>query len=74
MSVEDSLRAAIEDGQPGNASVTVTRSVDPTRLNGNNVNIDLEILDGTETALRQELAVQGLNSKYGMLRTAITGR
>jgi flagellar basal-body rod protein FlgB len=54
--------------------VSVSRSLAPTRLNGNNVNIDMELLAGSETALQQQLVVQGLNAKYQMLRTAITGR
>ena len=44
------------------------------RLNGNNVNIDFEVLAAAENALRQQLAVQGLNTKYQMLRTAIGRR
>jgi hypothetical protein len=29
---------------------------------------------GVETSLRQQLVISGLNAKYQMLRTAITGR
>jgi flagellar basal-body rod protein FlgB len=71
---EDSLRAAITAGRPEQASITVERSLAPTRLNGNNVNLDMEVLAGSENVLRQRLAIQGLNSKYQLLRTAITGR
>ena len=74
VSFEDSLRAAVEAGRPSDASVSVSRSLAPTRLNGNNVNIDMELLAGSETALHQQLVVQGLNAKYDMLRTAISGR
>jgi flagellar basal-body rod protein FlgB len=74
VSFEDSLRAAIESGRPERTSVTVERSLAATRLNGNNVNLDIEILAGHENLLRQRLAIQGLNSKYQLLRTAITGR
>jgi hypothetical protein len=34
----------------------------------------MELLAGSETALQQQLVVQGLNAKYQVLRTAITGR
>lgn len=71
---ESSLRAAIETGQPERFAVTEQRSLAATRLNGNNVNIDREILLGSETVLRQRLVIQGLNSKYSILRTAISGR
>lgn len=71
---ESSLRAAIETGRPDRFAVTEQRSMAPTRLNGNNVNIDHEILAGSENVLQQRLVIQGLNSKYAILRTAILGR
>ncbi len=73
---EDSLRAAIADGdlgRIGSVQPTTTESLAPTRLNGNNVNIDFEILAERENVLRQKLVVQALNSKYSMMRTAIGG-
>jgi len=71
---ESTLRAAIASGDPRDFAVTEQRSLAATRLNGNNVNIDTEILLGQETILRQRLVVQGMNSKYSILRTAISGR
>ena len=50
---------------------TVTRSLAPTRLNGNNVAIDEEIVGLTETALRHQLVVEAMNGKFRLLRTAI---
>lgn len=74
VSFEDSLRSAIEDGSPYSASISESRSLAPTRLNGNNVNLDNEITANAENLLRQQLAIQGLNAKYQLLRTSITGR
>lgn len=74
VSFEESLRSALEAGQPFASSITETRSIAPTRLNGNNVNLDVEILASAEANLRQQLAIQGLNAKYQLLRTSITGR
>lgn len=74
VSFEDSLRQAARSGDPFGASISVDRSMAPTRQNGNNVNIDFEILEGSETALRQQMITQGLSAKYNMLRTAISGR
>ena len=74
ISFEDSLRAATAAGRPAEAAITASRSLAPTRLNGNNVNIDFELLAGAENALTQQLVIQGLNSKYQMLRTAIGRR
>ncbi len=74
VSFEDSLRAAIAGGDPTDMVVSTGRSLAATRTNGNNVNIDMEILANAETVLREKLAVQALNSKYSLLRTAISGR
>jgi flagellar basal-body rod protein FlgB len=71
---ESSLRAALLGGRPEATSITTDRSLAPTRLNGNNVNIDIELATSSETQLRQKLAIEALNGKYQLLRTAITGR
>lgn len=72
---EDSLRAALtEGGDVSNATTTVTSSQAPTRLNGNNVNLDMEMVLQSESLLRTQLVVAALNSKYSMLRTAISGQ
>jgi flagellar basal-body rod protein FlgB len=74
VSFEDSLRAALEDGDPTSTNVSVAESLAATRMNGNNVNIDFELLAEKENGLRQRLVVQALNGKYSLLRTAITGQ
>jgi flagellar basal body rod protein FlgB len=43
-------------------------------MNGNNVNIDFELLAAQENNLSQTLVVQALNAKYALLRTAILGQ
>lgn len=74
VSFEDSLRAAAQQGRPDSAAISLGNSRAATRLNGNNVNIDNETMLGIETGLRQQLVISGLNAKYQMLRTAISGR
>jgi flagellar basal-body rod protein FlgB len=74
VSFEDSLRSAASRGRPESAAISLGTSRAATRLNGNNVNIDNETMLGVETSLRQQLVISGLNAKYQMLRTAITGR
>lgn len=74
VSFEDSLRAALEAGEPTATNVSVIESLAATRTNGNNVNIDFELLAEKENVLRQRLVVQALNGKYSLLRTAITGQ
>ena len=70
---EDSLREAMTHDDPTTTRVSTTRSLAATRLNGNNVNIDFEVLASSENVLRQRLVIQALNDKYTLLRTAITG-
>lgn len=74
VSFEDSLRAALDGGDPTDMSVSVDESLAPTRMNGNNVNIDFELLAAQENNLSQTLVVQALNAKYALLRTAILGQ
>jgi flagellar basal-body rod protein FlgB len=71
---EDSLRTAIDRGEPGETDTTVTRSLAPTRMNGNNVAVDEELVGLTETALRHQLVVEAMNGKFRLLRTAIVGQ
>jgi flagellar basal-body rod protein FlgB len=71
---EDSLRAALDTGKPTDTTISVAESLAATRMNGNNVNIDFELLAEKENVLRQRLVVQALNNKYALLRTAITGQ
>lgn len=75
VSFEDALRGALSgDGDVSQVSPTVTTSMSPTRLNGNNVSLDMEILAQSETELRTKLVVQAINAKYALLRSAITGQ
>ncbi|MGY6499380.1 MAG: flagellar basal body rod protein FlgB [Acidimicrobiales bacterium] len=74
VSFEGSLRNAIERGNPLDMKPTVTRSLAPTRMNGNNVAIDEEMVGLTETALRHQLVVEAMNGKFRLLRTAILGQ
>ena len=71
VSFEDSLRAAIAEGDPSATSVAKLRSTDPVNQNGNNVSLDNEVVSMTDTDLRYQLMVQAMNQKFGLLRTAI---
>lgn len=71
---ETNLRSAVADGKPESAQAVTVPSGEPTRLNGNNVNLDQESLDLIETGLRYQLTVQAMTSKFSLLRTAIGGR
>ena len=69
---ETGLRGALTSGQTPTATTgTVRRSLEPTRMDGNNVNLDAETVIATETGLRYQLALNALDGKYSVLRTAL---
>ena len=69
---ESSLRGALSNGDtPSVIGGTVLRSLEPTNTNGNNVNLDSETVIATETGLRYQLALNALDGKYNVLRTAL---
>ncbi|MCV2489488.1 flagellar basal body protein [Geodermatophilus sp. YIM 151500] len=69
---ESSLRGALAGGEaPTRSGGTVTRSLEPTRTDGNNVNLDAETVIATETGLRYQLALNALDGKYDVMRTAL---
>jgi len=70
---EEALSQAVKAGRPGGAESTEARSLEPTRLNGSNVNLDEEMLSNIDTNLRYQLALRALDGKYSNLRTVING-
>jgi flagellar basal-body rod protein FlgB len=74
---EDALKGAISQGDSpdaiGSMGPSTETSLEPTRLNGSNVNLDEETLSHIDTTMRYQLTLRALDSKYGMLRDAIKG-
>jgi flagellar basal-body rod protein FlgB len=74
---EAALRAAVESNgsveQIGAVSPATAQSLEPTRLNGNNVNLDTETLSNVDTGLRYQLILRALDGKYATLRNVIKG-
>ena len=69
---ESALSGALRNGEtPTVSGGTVARSLEPTNTNGNNVNLDQETLISTETGLRYQLALNALDGKYNVMRTAL---
>ena len=66
--LKDSLNSG---GMPTVTGGSVARSLEPTNTNGNNVNLDDETVIATETGLRYQLALNALDGKYSLLRTAL---
>ncbi|SEJ56353.1 flagellar basal body rod protein FlgB [Demequina mangrovi] len=67
---EDALAAAVADGN-GTVEATMARSLEPTREDGNNVNLDTETLSNIDTGLRYQLATRALDGKFTAIRTAM---
>lgn len=71
---EEALNSALADGRsPAAVGHSVQQSLEPTRLNGNNVNLDQETLSHIETTMRYQLAIRSLDGRYGSIREAIKG-
>ncbi len=69
---ESSLREAVAAGDPlRSTEISSRHSLAATNPNGNNVNLDEEMLGLVDTQLRYELAVEGMNYKYRLLRTSM---
>lgn len=71
---ESSLKRAYAAGSPGEANVATARSLEPTRTNGSNVNLDEETLASQQTLLTTQLATAAMTTKFQRLRIAITGQ
>ena len=68
---ESDLRDAVAEGRTPTGPAAVSRSLQPTRIDGNNVNLDEETLASAETGLRYELTITALTNKFNGLRTAM---
>ena len=71
---EEALGAAVASGEsPADVTPSVARSLEPTRLNGNNVNLDEETLSNVDTGLRYQLALRAMDDKFSLVRDVIKG-
>lgn len=68
---EDSLKSAIDAGDPSTARISTLTSLEPTNTNGNNVNIDEETISAIDTGLKYQTDIEALTAKYQLLKTAI---
>lgn len=76
------LKAALSTGDRGKVSSAI-KSTAPrihedksasARLDGNNVNADVQMVEMTRTALQYQYALSSVNSDISRLRTAIKGQ
>jgi len=67
---EDALNAAVAQGS-GLVQATTKLSLEPTLENGNNVNLDTEVVSNTDTTLRYQLATRAVDGEFSLLRAAM---
>lgn len=67
---ENTLAAAVRQGS-GSVVPSIGVSLEPTREDGNNVNLDTEVISNTDTSLRYQLATRAVEGTFTSLRTAM---
>jgi len=67
---ESALASSVADGD-GRVDATTQTSLEPTRLDGNNVNLDTETLSNIDTVLRYQFAARAVEGQFSSLRTAM---
>jgi flagellar basal-body rod protein FlgB len=70
---EDALAGAVAGGEAASSRVgsTVAQSLEPTRQDGNNVNLDRETLLNVDTGLRYSLMLRAADHSFGVLRASM---
>lgn len=68
---EAELSRAVGTGSKDATVANVTRSLEPTREDGNNVNLDAETLLNVDTNLRYQLATQAVDGTFSSVRVAM---
>ncbi|TQL46608.1 flagellar basal-body rod protein FlgB [Homoserinimonas aerilata] len=67
---EDALARSVKAGD-GAVTATTADSLEPTQLNGNNVNLDTETLSNIDTVLRYQFAARSIEGQFTSIRSAI---
>ncbi|MEB7447844.1 flagellar basal body rod protein FlgB [Arthrobacter koreensis] len=71
VSFEDALAKSVKAGNKDFTDSSTARSLEPTRLDGSNVNLDTETLSNIDTVLRFQFASQAVGGEANSLRTAM---
>lgn len=67
---ESALAQSVGVGE-GRVEASVERSLEPTRLDGNNVNLETETLSNIDTVLRYQFAARAVEGQFTSMRTAL---
>ena len=68
---ETTLAASVAAGSKTMTAATTATSLEPTNLEGNNVNLETETLSNVDTVLRYQFATQAVGGEANSLRTAL---
>lgn len=68
---EDAVAQAARGGGKGLTGHSQALSLEPTRMDGNNVNLDTETLQSIETGMRYQLALRAIDDRFAVTRAAI---
>jgi flagellar basal-body rod protein FlgB len=72
VSFEDSLSSALKEGDnPSGVTASLARSLEPTRENGNNVNLDHETLSNVDTGMRYQLMLRAVDNKASLISAVV---
>jgi flagellar basal-body rod protein FlgB len=70
VSFEDALAESVRSGS-GVTTAVIQRSLEPTDLQGNNVNLDTETLSNIDTVLRYQFAARAVEGQFTSVRSAM---
>jgi len=70
VSFENELARSVADGS-GVSAATTARSLEPTLLNGNNVDLDAETLANIDALLRYQFAAKAVEGPVSSIRAAM---
>ncbi|MET3809236.1 flagellar basal-body rod protein FlgB [Arthrobacter sp. UYEF3] len=70
VSFEAALAASVQSGD-GRTEATTATSLEPSQLNGNNVNLDTETLSNIDTVLRFQFAARAIGGEFTAVRAAM---
>lgn len=68
---EEELARSVQSGSRGVLAPSLSRSLEPTDLEGNNVNLDTETISNVDTQLRYQFATQAVGGEANAMRAAI---
>lgn len=70
---EDSLAEALGSHRPASARIETVDTGDAPGQNGNNVNLESELVTATKTGLQQKLLTNTVTSRFGWMSSVLKG-